>query len=75
MPRKKKTETAQVEDSPELVRDLSTNAIINTSATAYDARLAKIEKSRLDSQQTEDIVQLKKDVEDIKKLLEKIASK
>ena len=75
MARKKKTETAQVEDNPELVRDLSTNAIINTNNTAFENRLKQIEKSELDAKQSEDIVQLKKDVEEIKKLLEKIASK
>ena len=72
MARKK---TAKVEDNPELERDLSTNAIINTSMTAYQIRLNQIEKSKLDAQQTEDIVQLKKDVEEIKTLLQKIASK
>tara|TARA_B100001113_G_C21024016_1_gene584831 strand:- start:517 stop:744 length:228 start_codon:yes stop_codon:yes gene_type:complete len=75
MPRKKKEEVAVVEDHPELVRDLTTNAIINTSVTAYQARLNQIEKSKLDAQQSEDIVQLKKDVAEIKDLLKKIASK
>jgi hypothetical protein len=73
MARKKKT--AKVEDNPELERDLSTNAIINTSMTAYQIRLNQIEKAKLDVQQTEDIVQLKKDVEEIKTLLQEIASK
>ncbi len=78
MPRRKKIEEpeiAQVEDNPDLVRDLSTNAIINTNNYAFENRLRQIEKSKLDAQQSEDIVQLKKDVEEIKKLLEKIASK
>ena len=78
MPRKKKVEEpeiAQVEDNPDLVRDLSTNAIINTNNYAFENRLRQIEKSKLDAKQSEDIVQLKKDVEEIKKLLEKIASK
>tara|TARA_B100000287_G_C20438916_1_gene704746 strand:+ start:127 stop:363 length:237 start_codon:yes stop_codon:yes gene_type:complete len=78
MPRRKKIEEpeiAQVEDNPDLVRDLSTNAIINTNNYAFENRLRQIEKSKLDAKQSEDIVQLKKDVEEIKKLLEKIASK
>lgn len=78
MPRRKKIEEpeiAQVEGNPDLVRDLSTNAIINTNNYAFENRLRQIEKSKLDAQQSEDIVQLKKDVEEIKKLLEKIASK
>ena len=65
----------KVKDNPSLERDLSTNAVINTNAGAYEARIAQREKSKLDVQQTEDIIQLKKDVADIKKLLEKIASK
>ena len=78
MPRKKKIEeptVAIVEDNPDFVRDLSTNAIINTNNTAFENRLKQIQKSELDAKQSEDIVQLKKDVEEIKKLLEKIASK
>ena len=78
MPRKKKIEeptVAIVEDNPDFVRDLSSNAIINSNNGAFEARLKQIEKSRVDAEQTEDIVQLKKDVEEIKKLLEKIASK
>ena len=71
----KKQKTTKVEDHPNLERDLSTNAIINTSMTAFQARLNQIEKTKLDAQQSEDIVQLKKDVKEIKKLLEKIASK
>jgi len=66
---------AKVKNNPDLERDLSTKAVINTNTTAYEARLAQIEKSKLDAQQSEDIVQLKKDVGEIKKLLEKIASK
>ena len=66
---------AKVKNNPDLERDLSTKAVINTNTSAYEARLAQIEKSKLDAQQSEDIVQLKKDVGEIKKLLEKIASK
>jgi len=78
MPRKKKVdqpEIAQVEDNPDLVRDLSTNAIINNSTSAFQNRLNQIEKAELDKEQSKDIVQLKKDVEEIKGLLKKIASK
>ena len=72
MARKK---TLTVEDNPDLIKDLSSGAVINTNNGAFEARLKQIEKSRVDAEQTEDIVQLKKDVEEIKKLLEKIASK
>jgi hypothetical protein len=66
---------AKVKNNPNLERDLSTKAVINTNTSAYEARLAQKEKFKLDAQQSEDIVQLKKDVGEIKKLLEKIASK
>jgi len=71
MPRKNKIEDpviAQVEDNPDLVRDLATNAIINNSNKAYDARLNQIQKGN-------ELENLKKDVAEIKELLKKIASK
>ena len=49
---KRKTGTAKVENNPNFVRDLSSNAIINTSSNAYEARLAQIEKGKLDIQQS-----------------------
>ena len=70
-----KEKTAIVEDNPDLVRVLSTNAIINNSDRAYEARLSQIAKSKRDEKQSEDIIQLKEEVQEIKKLLEKIASK
>ena len=66
---------ARVEDHPDLIRDLSTNAIINNSDKAYENRLLEIEKASLANQQSEDVIQLKKDVQEIKKLLLNIASK
>ena len=70
-----KEKTAIVEDNPDLVRVLSTNAIINNSDRAFEARLSQIAKSKRDEKQSEDIIQLKEEVQEIKKLLEKIASK
>jgi hypothetical protein len=70
-----KTGKVKVENDLNLVRDLSSNAIINTSSSAYEARLAQIQKGKLDIQQSKDIKNLKKDVEEIKALLQKIASK
>ena len=78
MPRKKKIdqpEVAKVEDYPDLVRDLSNNAIINTNETAFEQRLNKIKKTELDKKQSDDIVKLKEDVKEIKELLKKLASK
>jgi len=71
MPRKKKIDeptVAIVEDNPDLVRDLTTNAIINNSDRAYEARLNQIQKGN-------ELENLKKDVVEIKKLLKQIASK
>ena len=78
MPRKKKIdqpEVAKVEDYPDLVRDLSNNAIINTNETAFEQRLNIIKKTELDKKQSDDIVKLKEDVKEIKELLKKLASK
>lgn len=73
MPRKKKV---QVENNPDLVRDTSTNAIINTNSDAYQARRAQIAavkaQQQIDEQQRQDIDQLKTDVVEIKKMLEKL---
>jgi hypothetical protein len=71
MPRKKKIEEptiVQVEDNPDLVRDLTTNAIINNSDRAYEARLNQIQKGN-------ELENLKNDVAEIKELLKEIASK
>ena len=67
--------TLQVEDNIDLVRDVASGAIINTNKNAYEARLARIEKAKLDEQQSADIEVLKKDMAEIKSLLKKMASK
>ena len=73
MPRTKKV---QVENNPDLVRDTSTNAIINTNSDAYQARRAQIAavkmQKEIDEQQRQDIDQLKTDMVEIKKMLEKL---
>lgn len=73
--KKKEINKLIVEEDINLIRDTASNAIINTNNVAYEARLAQIDKQKLDAQQSEDIISLKKDVEEIKKLLKKIASK
>jgi len=79
MATKKKVEKAIVEESPNLVRDMSTNAIINTDRSAFEQRLNQIakqqEQSEIDAKQREDIDSLKKDMAEIKKLLKGMASK
>ena len=75
MPKKKKEEILRVEENNDLVRDTSSNAIINTNRSAYEARLAQIEKTKLDAQQSEKINNLEKDVAEIKHLLKQLVSK
>ena len=67
--------TLKVKDNPYLVRDLSSQAIINTNSNAYEARIQQIAKVKLDEQQSADIEVLKEDMKEIKKLLKNIASK
>lgn len=67
--------TLKVKDNPDLVRDLSSQAIINTNSNAYEARIQQIAKVKLDEQQSADIEVLKEDMKEIKKLLKNIASK
>jgi hypothetical protein len=67
--------TAKVEENSDLMRDLTSNAIINTNSNAYNIRLNQIAKEQLDLQQSADIENLKTDIADIKKLLKTLASK
>jgi hypothetical protein len=67
--------TAKVEENSDLMRDLTSNAIINTNSNAYNVRLNQIAKEQLDLQQSADIENLKTDIADIKKLLKTLASK
>ena len=77
MARKKKV--AIVEEDNNLVRDLSTNAIINTNGNAYERRLEQIQKKQsqeeIDSAQRADIDQLKADMKEIKAMLKKLGGK
>lgn len=79
MARKKKEEIAIVEDNPGLIRDTTSNAIINTNNDAFSQRRAQLAyiklKGEVDEQQRSDIDALKKDVQDIKNLLKELVSK
>lgn len=79
MARKRKEEIAIVEDNPSLVRDTTSNAIINTNNDAFSQRRAQLAyiklKGEIDEQQRSDIDALKKDVQDIKNLLKELVSK
>ena len=77
MARKKKV--AIVEEDNNLVRDLSTNAIINTNGNAYERRLEQISRKQsqeeIDAAQRADIEQLKADMKEIKAMLKKLGGK
>lgn len=65
----------KVKDNPSLVRDNTSNAIININETAYQARLKQIEQTKKQAQQSEKIDKLESDVEEIKNLLKQLVSK
>jgi len=72
-------EKLQVKENTDLVRDTSTNAIINTNTSAYLARLNRKDQSRINAQRIEqnqeEIRLIKEELADIKQLLKEIASK
>lgn len=66
---KKKKGKAIVEDNPNLNRDLSSTAIINTNTDAYSQRLAQ-KAARKDSRT--EINNLKDEVKELKDLIHKL---
>ena len=66
----------KVENNPDLIRDMANQAIINTNNDAYLARRVQIkatkDKQLIDAQQSKDIDNLKGDVAEIKKMLQKL---
>lgn len=75
----RKRKVAIVEEDNNLVRDLSTNAIINTNVNAYERRLQQIAQAEtqkeIDAAQRADIDQLKADMKEIKAMLKKLGGK
>ena len=67
--------TAKIKDNPDLIKDFTSGAVTNTSNSAYEARLAKIEKLKLDEQQSADIADMKKQIADLTKLVKKLVDK
>tara|TARA_B100000900_G_C20339623_1_gene617656 strand:- start:12 stop:230 length:219 start_codon:yes stop_codon:yes gene_type:complete len=72
MARKK---TAKIKDNPDYIKDLTTGAVINTNNGAYEARLAQVEKRKLDEQQSADIEDMKKQIVELTKLVKKLVDK
>lgn len=62
-----------------LVRDTATGAILNTNKTEYDEYIARqrkaVEKEALISQHSEDINNIKNELQDIKSLLLQLVNK
>tara|TARA_B100001057_G_scaffold459055_1_gene508874 strand:+ start:821 stop:1054 length:234 start_codon:yes stop_codon:yes gene_type:complete len=77
MARKKKV--AVVQEDTQLVRDLSTNAIINTNVSSYERRIQQMEikksQEEIDAAQRADINELKADMKEIKAILKKLGGK
>ena len=77
MVRKKKV--AKVLEENNLVRDLSTNAIINTNVSGYERRVQQVaerqSQQEIDAAQRADIEQLKADMKEIKAILKKLGGK
>lgn len=67
MPRTKK-----IQDNPDLIKDTTSQAVINTNRTAIQARRAQI---ALNKQREEELQTMKDDIAEIKSLLKKLGSK
>ena len=68
MARKKKV--AKVLEENNLVRDLSTNAIINTNRNAFALRRAQIAE---DKRKEAEFEQMKSEIEELKKIVKKLS--
>tara|TARA_B100001059_G_C17558407_1_gene438791 strand:- start:25 stop:243 length:219 start_codon:yes stop_codon:yes gene_type:complete len=67
--------TAKIKDNPDLMKDFTSGAVINTNNSAYEARLAQVEKRKLDEKQSADIEDMKKQIADLTKLVKKLVDK
>lgn len=70
-----KRKTAKIEDNPDYIKDFTSGAVINTNKSAYEARLAQVEKRKLDEQQSKDIEDMKKEIAELTKLVKKLVDK
>ena len=66
---------AKIEDNPDYIKDFTSGAVINTNNSAYEARLAQVEKRKLDEQQSKDIEDMKKEIAELTKLVKKVVDK
>ena len=70
MARKKKE--AQVEDNPGLVKNLDTGAVINTNSSELYARR---EQMSIIQAKDDELANMKKDIEELKKLVKNLGKK
>jgi hypothetical protein len=71
----KKPEYAKVTDSPNLIRDLHSNAILQTDMTALEAYKKKREAQKEIRDSISDINNMKQDINDLKTLMQRILEK
>jgi len=69
-----KPQQVKIADNSDFIKDLSSGAVINTNNNAYDARLERIEKRKIDEQQSQDIIEMKTEIDDLKKLIKKLVN-
>lgn len=62
---------ARVVDHPNLLRDMSTNAVINTNGNEYKRRLERIKATK---RKDEEIESLKNQVSELRELVNKLTS-
>jgi hypothetical protein len=66
---------AKVKENPELVRDMSSKAVLNTNRTALQAYKKKREKQQEIQSAVDDINNLKQDVNELKTLMQRLLDK
>jgi cell fate (sporulation/competence/biofilm development) regulator YmcA (YheA/YmcA/DUF963 family) len=66
---------AKVKENPDLVRDLSNQAILNTNLDAVTAYKKRKEKAREIDQSISDINTMKQEMSDLKSLMQRILDK
>ena len=66
---------AKVKESPELIRDMESKAVLNTNISALHAYKKKREKQQEIQSAVEDINNMKQDINDLKTLMQRILDK
>tara|TARA_R100001510_G_C7602248_1_gene168492 strand:- start:724 stop:942 length:219 start_codon:yes stop_codon:yes gene_type:complete len=69
MPRKKKEQHVEIVDQPDLVKDTTSQAVINTNTSALLSRRAQIAAMKNKDQELEE---MKKDIKELKALVKKL---